>query len=298
MERICLKARAKINIALDVTAKREDGYHEMRMIMQSLAFHDRLSIKKVNKQNYLKLITNLAWLPTDERNLVYRAARYLLDMFDVSGGVFIELEKNIPVSAGLAGGSSDCAAVLIGLRNLLKLPLSNDELMEIGKRFGADVPFCMMRGTVLAEGIGERLTSLPPMPQTYVLLVKPSFSVSTRDVFKRFKLENVTEHPDIEKIIYHIVKGNIRGVCEEMCNVLETVTAVKYPIINQIKTVMRDNGAIGCLMSGSGPSVFGFFETKHAALSASNVIKSAFPRLENVYVTQTFAVSAHPTISI
>ena len=285
-----LKARAKINLALDVIRKRKDGYHDLQMIMQTLELCDTVYIKQINKPR-IKLETSLTWLPTDERNLVYRAVKIMMETYDIKGGFYIYLKKNIPVSAGLAGGSSDCAAALIGVRNLCRLSISDTELADIGKRLGADVPYCLMRGTVLAEGVGDKLKRLPKHPKVYVLLAKPPISVSTVTVFKRFSMEQVTQKPDIEKMISYLHKpAQIEPLAASLCNVLESVTCKEYPVITHIKENMMKNGALGAIMSGSGPTVFGYFRTRKEGQRAQAEIMKAFPNITEVYLTAIFNV--------
>ncbi len=286
MDSILLKARAKINLALDIKRKRPDGYHEIQTIMQTVNLYDQIFIKKIPKPQ-IKLVTNLDWLPTDHRNLVYKAAEYLFNRFHIQNGIFIKLTKNIPVSAGLGGGSADCAATLVGIRRLFNLPLTNGELLKEGTAFGADVPFCLMRGTALAEGVGEILTPLPPHPFVYVLLVKPSVSVSTASVFKEFDFNAVSSHPNIQKLIQGIQHSSLREISAQMVNVLETVTIKKHPIIDEIKGLMLENRALCAMMSGSGATVFGYFRSKRDALSAKKRIAEKL-LISDLYVTTIF----------
>lgn len=284
-----MKARAKINLALDVLGKRDDGYHDMRSIMQTLYIHDGLFIKKIHKQKF-KLVCNLKWLPVDSENLVYRAANLLIEKFDIKTGIFIELNKNIPIAAGLAGGSSDCAATLLGMRKLFNLPISNSELFEIGKSLGADIPYCMKGGTILAEGLGEVLTKIPPHPQTLVVLAKPSFSLSTATVFKKFDSTIVTERPNIDKMIVDIKNQDVTAIAKGFCNVLESVSINMHPEINRLKQIMISNNAIGSLMSGSGPTVFGYFKNKSDAISAIRAIKRDMPSTKEIFLTSVYNV--------
>ncbi len=257
-----IKARAKVNIALDILDKREDGYHELQTIMQSLELSDLVTIS-LNDTDKITIVTNSSKIPTDSSNLAYKAAEYLKETYKIPYGIEIKIEKNIPVCAGLAGGSSDCAATLKGIRNLCKLLLTDDDLCKIGEKFGADVPFCIKGGTYLAEGIGEKLTELTPFPTMFVLLAKPNIDVSTAWVYKNYNEDNVKEFPDIEKMRKDISQNNIKDICDGMCNVLESVTIKEYPIINTIKTAMLEFGALGALMSGSGPTVFGLYIYKN-----------------------------------
>lgn len=286
MEQIKIRARAKINPALDVIGKRPDGYHELNMLMQTVNLCDNITINKTRQQG-LWLTSNLSWLPCDERNLVYKAAKLIIEKYGISCGVAIELEKKIPAAAGLAGGSADCAATLIGMRNLFKLNISEEELMAMGKELGADVPYCIMRGTAQAQGIGEILTPLPPFPSTFVLLAKPPINVSTPAVFKEFDLNKVEKRPPIDEIIDCIKNNDLQGICDRMCNVLETVTITNYPIIAQIKKAMVDYGAMGSLMSGSGPTVFGFFKSYEEGIIALKHIRNTY-HVREIYLTTVF----------
>ncbi len=287
MDSIKIKAQAKINIALEVIGKRDDGYHDLRMIMQSVCLHDDIVIAKTGKYP-LKLTTNLNYLPCDERNLVFRAAKYLIDTFDIKDGVSIKLNKNIPVSAGLGGGSSDCAATLIGMRTLFGLDISDSELLTLGKTFGADVPYCLFGGCALAEGVGERLTKLKPHPDCFVVLVKPPVSVSTAAVFRDFRLSEVKKRGDLEKIIRFIDKKDLHRLAKSMFNDLESVTERRLSEITEIKRILMMYGALGSIMSGSGPTVFGFFETKFDAYRAIWEIKRTMPAIKDIFLSRIY----------
>lgn len=273
MEELRLHARAKINLGLDVLRKREDGYHEVRMIMQTIHLYDKITLSLTEKPG-IQIQTNLRYLPVNEDNLVYKAAKLLMDEFAVEQGLNIRLEKHIPVAAGMAGGSSDAAAVLVGVNRMFELGLSKKDLMTRGVKIGADVPYCVMRGTALAEGIGEKLTPLARMPQCYILIAKPKISVSTKFVYGNLRANELTEHPDIDAQIVALKAGDLRALCRAMGNVLETVTIPAYPVIGEIKKTMLECGALGSLMSGSGPTVFGIFEDKEKAERAFTVLKS------------------------
>lgn len=262
-----LKALAKINLGLDVLRRREDGYHEVRMIMQTIHLYDKIQIRKLPKPG-IEVSTNLYYLPVNENNLAYKAAKLLMDEFQITEGVHIGLKKHIPVAAGMAGGSSDAAAVLFGVNRMFRLGLSRQQLMERGVKIGADVPYCILRGTALAEGIGEKLTSLPPAPKCPVLIAKPPISVSTRMVYENLKLDESTVHPDIDAVISAIEAGDARTMAEHMGNVLESVTCVRYPMIVQLKDTMMRYGAMNAMMSGSGPTVFGLFPDRKTARTA------------------------------
>lgn len=271
MKEIKLKAKAKINLGLDVLRKREDGYHEVRMIMQTIPLYDRLTIRPA-EDDQIHIQTNRHFLSTGEDNLAYRAAKLLMDEFQIKQGVEIELAKYIPVAAGMAGGSSDAAAALVGVNKLFDLGLSTEQLMERGVKIGADVPFCVMRGTALAEGIGEKLTPLPPMPKCHILIAKPGIHVSTKFVYGNLRANELEEHPDIDGQIGALKRGDLRELARLMGNVLETVTIPAYPVIRQIKDTMKEHGALNAMMSGSGPTVFGLFEEETAAQEAYRVL--------------------------
>ena len=276
MDKIQLKALAKINLGLDVLRRREDGYHEVKMIMQTIGLHDDLEIRKT-KTPGIQVKTNLYYLPTNENNLVYKAAKLLMDEFQIQDGVSIQLKKRIPVAAGMAGGSSDGAAVLWGINQMYGLGLSMQALMERGVRLGADVPYCIQRGTALAEGIGEKLSVLPPMPKCTILIAKPGISVSTKFVYENLHANDLKpeQHPDVDSVIEAMRQKDLGLLCSRMGNVLETVTIPAYPVINEIKRTMIDNGAIGSMMSGSGPTVFGIFDSPVAAKQAMKAVRAA-----------------------
>lgn len=273
-DRIQLKALAKINLGLDVLRRREDGYHEVKMIMQTISLHDDLEIRRI-KTPEIQVKTNLYYLPTNENNLVYKAAKLLMDEFGIKEGVSIQLKKRIPVAAGMAGGSTDGAAVLWGMNQMYGLGLSRQELMERGVKLGADVPYCVQRGTALAEGIGERLSVLPSMPKCTILIAKPGISVSTKFVYENLHANDLKpeQHPDVDRMIEAMKEKNLDLLCERMGNVLETVTIPAYPVIQEIKEHMMACGAAGAMMSGSGPTVFGIFHSPMQAKAAMKDLK-------------------------
>lgn len=286
MDEMTLKALAKINLGLDVVRRREDGYHEVRMVMQTIHLYDRLTMKK-SRTPGIRIRTNLSFLPVNENNLVYRAGKLLMDEFGITEGVSVTLEKRIPVAAGMAGGSTDAAAMLYGMNRMFGLHLSRHQLMERGVKIGADVPYCIMRGTALAEGIGEKLTPLPPMVKCPVLIAKPSISVSTKFVYQNLKLDDTTRHPDIDALLKDIDTKNFDGLCHDMGNLLETVTIPHYPVIEKIKEQMIKSGAAAAMMSGSGPTVFGLFRDEETARRArSDMKKSTLAR--QVYLTTIY----------
>lgn len=286
MDEITLKALAKINLGLDVIRRREDGYHEVRMIMQTIHLYDLLEVRKI-KDPQIKIQTNLSFLPVNENNLVYRAARLLQEEFSLCGGVSVNLTKRIPVAAGMAGGSTDAAAMLYAMNQLYDLGLSRKELMERGVQIGADVPYCIMRGTALAEGIGEKLTQLPPMVKCPVLIAKPSVSVSTKFVYQNLKLDQSTTHPDIDALLSDIRGKDLDGICAHMGNILESVTIPNYPVIAKIKEKMLRSGAKASMMSGSGPTVFGLFEDGETAKAAMRDMKNS-GLARQVYLTTIY----------
>ncbi len=290
MDKIQLKALAKINLGLDVLRRREDGYHEVKMIMQTINLYDELEIRKV-KQPGIQVKTNLYYLPTNENNLVYKAAKLLMEEFRIRDGICIQLQKKIPVAAGMAGGSSDGAAVLWGINQMYGLGLSRRGLMERGVKLGADVPYCVLRGTALAEGIGEKLRTLPSMPKCYLLIAKPGISVSTRFVYENLHANDLRpeQHPDVDAMIEALEKRDLALLGSRMGNVLEEVTIPAHPVIREIKTCMMEAGALGAMMSGSGPTVFGIFENQARARKAFRAVKSA--RLAGqVYLTVPYNV--------
>ena len=274
MDSIRLKARAKINLGLDVLGKREDGYHEVRMVMQTIGIYDRLILTKIPEEE-IRITSNLAFLPVNENNLIYKAIKLLKDEYHFPGGISVDLNKFIPVAAGMAGGSTDAAAALYGMNQMFDLGLNMEQLKERGVKIGADVPYCLMRGTALAEGIGEKLTALPPMPKCPVLVAKPSVAVSTKFVYENLHLENDPPHPDIDRLLEDIRKKDLQSTAQDMGNILETVTVAHYPEIASLKEIMKEHGALNALMSGSGPTVFGLFEDEKTAKRAYRAVKES-----------------------
>lgn len=288
MREMELKALAKINLGLDVLGRRENGYHDVRMIMQSIYLYDNVFLKKKEEPG-IDLKTNLYFLPVNENNIAYQAAELLMKEFDIPGGISITLKKHIPVAAGMAGGSTNAAAVLFGMNKMYDLSLSMEELMERGLKLGADVPYCIMRGTVLAEGIGEKLTELPALMKCVVLIAKPPISVSTKDVYEALDSKDSWNHPDIDGIMVGLRVGSLRKVAACMGNVLEQVTVQNYPVIDDIKRVMIEEGALNAMMSGSGPTVFGIFEERYVAKKAQKRIYD-LGLARQVYVTNVHGV--------
>lgn len=269
------RAYAKINLGLDVVKRLPDGYHQVKMIMQNIGIHDELTFEKA--EHTVTILTDSEELPTDENNLIYKAAMYLFDKYSISSGLRVRLRKNIPIAAGLAGGSTDAAATLKGINILFGLGLSTEELMKHGSAIGADVPYCILGGTALAEGIGEKLTPLPPIPACHILVAKPEINVSTKYVYEHLDLQAVTRHPDINGMTAAIKAGQLDGITNRMENVLETVTVPAYPVIADIKERMLCLGAENSLMSGSGPTVFGIFRDRDTAEAAYGEIVNSNP---------------------
>ena len=273
METLKLNAYAKINLGLDVIGRLPNGYHEVKMIMQSVGICDELAFEK--QPSGITVTTDSGDLPTDENNLIYRAAKLLLDTCAVKEGVRIHLTKRIPIAAGMAGGSTDAAATLKAVNQLFRFGKTKEELMELGVKIGADVPYCILGGTALAEGIGERLTPLPPMPNCHLLVAKPDINVSTKYVYTTLDAAPILFHPDIDGMTAAIFAGDLTGITAKLGNVLETVTVPAHPIISKIKEKFLELGSDGVLMSGSGPTVFGIFSDKTAAEKAYASMKQS-----------------------
>ncbi len=286
MDRIRLKARAKINLGLDVLGKREDGYHEVRMVMQTIGIYDRLILTKIPEEE-IRITSNLAFLPVNENNLIYKAIKLLKDEYHFPGGVSVDLNKFIPVAAGMAGGSTDAASTMFGVNRLFGLNLSMGKMMELGVRLGADVPYCVMRGTALAEGIGEKLTRITPVPHMWILIAKPQINVSTRLVYEQLDMGGIQKHPDIDGIIRAIEAQDVVRIAQSMGNVLENVTVPLYPVIETIKQDMLSHGAINAMMSGSGPTVFGIFPDEQTTLACQAFLKKKGDARQ-VYITENF----------
>lgn len=277
---------AKINLGLDVLRRRSDGYHDLRMIMQTVYLYDQIEIAE-KEASGITLTTNTGYLPVNEDNLVYKAAKLLMEEFGIEQGVRIHLKKYIPVAAGLAGGSSDAAAVLIGINRMFRLGLSKEDLKKRSVKIGADVPYCIMRGTALAEGIGDVLTPLPAAPDMHVVLAKPPIHVSTGFVYTNLKADQLAYHPDIDAQVDAIRAGDGYAMAKLMGNVLETVTIPAYPVIEEIKEEMKRAGALGAMMSGSGPTVFGLFDDAKKAQAAYEGLRNG-SLARNVYLTKFF----------
>lgn len=288
MKIVKVRAHGKINLALDVLRKRDDGYHEVRMIMQSVGIYDRVEIRHMGRSRtgkyQIEIETNLRFLPNNENNLAYKAAAILMEEFGIDAHIIINIKKMIPVAAGMAGGSADCAAVLKGINQMFGLGLSLEDLKARGVKLGADIPYCLMGGTALSEGIGEVLTPLSPMPACYIVLAKPHVNVSTKFVYTNLKANELPYHPDIDGMIQSINNNDLYGMAERLGNVLETVTEKEYPVINQIKNKMKELGAINSIMSGSGPTVFGIFDDLEKAKKTYTYLKAS-EYCRQVYIT-------------
>lgn len=287
-----LKAYGKVNLGLDVIRRREDGYHEVRMIMQTVKLYDRIILER-NHSGNISLRTNLPYLPVNEKNLVYRAIDIIRREYGIKDGVSANIIKRIPVAAGMAGGSTDAAAAFVGMNQLFSLNITQEKLMEYGVSLGADIPYCIMRGTALSEGIGEILTPLPPVPGCWFLIVKPGFSMSTKFVYEHLTLDEHTAHPDIDGMVSALKNHDLTGVTDRMGNVLEQVTKQHYLAIDELKTIMKKNGALNALMSGSGPTVFGIFTSKEEAEHAARACRR-HPAVRQTAVVRPFNKSLHP----
>ncbi len=268
------KAYAKINLGLDVTGKRDDGYHIVRMIMQNVDLYDTLVFED-NDSGEIHLTASSDKIPTDDRNLICKVARQLRETYGVSKGADIHLEKRIPVAAGMAGGSTDGAAAYVALNELWGLGLDKKKLCELAVKLGADIPYCIIGGTALAEGIGEELTTIADMPDCYILIAKPAIDVSTGWVYTELDSKEIVEHPDIDGIRRAIEDGDLNKMCELIGNVLEPVTAGKYSEIGEIESIMENNGAIRAFMTGSGPTVFGIYADEAKAKDSFNAVKES-----------------------
>ena len=289
--KIELQAYGKVNLGLDVLRRRPDGYHEVKMIMQTVKLHDTLTFETVD-EDVIVLSTNADELPVNEDNLVYKACRMLKQEYQITRGIRVFLQKELPVAAGMAGGSADAAAALIGMNKIFDLQIPKHKLMEYGVKLGADVPYCIMRGTALSEGIGEILTELPAPPQCHLVIAKPQISVSTKAVYGKLRVNELApeEHPDIDGMTEAIRNGDLDGVISRLGNVLETVTIPDHPEIARIKSMMMENGACGSLMSGSGPTVFGIYKDRELAEKTCQALKEADDgRLtRQVYLTEFY----------
>lgn len=276
------RAPAKINLTLDVLRKREDGYHEVEMVMTHIDLADRLELEELPRDTII-ISSQAGYIPLDEKNLAFQAAKLIKERYSVRKGVYIHLDKRIPVSAGLAGGSADAAATLRGLNRLWQLKISEEELCKLAEELGSDVPFCVVGGTVVARGRGEQLTRIPSMPPSWVVLAKPPVHVSTADVYGRLRLDQATSKPKTRDMVEAIRKGSFKEICASLGNMLEEVTMPMVPEVRQIKEAMLKLGADGALMSGSGPSVFALVQRESKAARIYNGLRGF---CKDVYVVR------------
>ncbi len=281
MEELTMESYGKINLFLDVLYKREDGYHELNTVMQQISLKDKLTFREI--ESGIKLESFGLKIPLDSTNLVYKAWEYLKDLSGVEKGIHIIIEKNIPVAAGLAGGSSNAAATLKALNQLWNLNLSLEELMKIGGKIGADIPFCLLGGTALAQGIGDVLTPLKSFNDIHILLGNPGIGVSSEYAYSKINLEE-KDHLDISKLIEYMDKKDIKSVASSLENIMETFIIEEHPIIQQIKDNMISSGALGTLMSGSGPTVFGIYQDEESIIEAK---KKLLKIIDKVYICKT-----------
>lgn len=284
MDKLLLKAYGKINLGLDVIRKRPDGYHDLDMIMQMVDVYDDIIIeKKAGEEIVVK--ADAAVLSNGKDNLAYMAAKMLFDEFGIKSGVEITIHKRIPIAGGMAGGSSDCATTLIGINEMFNLGLSKQQLMERGVKLGADVPYCVLGGTAIARGIGEVLTPLPTPPQCHVIIAKPPISVSTAYVYGHIRPDEITKIPDIEQMTLAIKEQDLNKLSDLLYNVMEEVTVSEYPVIEKLKSIMLEKGALNSIMSGSGPTVFGLFDDREKAQAAMKALDSK-ELTEQLYLTK------------
>lgn len=284
MDKLELKAYGKINLGLDVIRKRPDGYHDLDMVMQMVDVYDDVILTRLEGTEIV-VRTDTTVLSNGKDNLAYMAAKMLMDEFGIAQGLEITIRKRIPIAGGMAGGSSDCAATLKGVNQMFDLGLGKEELMERGVRLGADVPYCILGGTAIARGIGEILTPLPTPPKCHVIIAKPPVSVSTAFVYGNIKPDKIEKRPDIEAMVSAIKAQNLYKLAESLYNVMEDITVPKYPIIQEIKTVMLENGALNSIMSGSGPTVFGLYDDIEKAEQTVELLK-AKELTEQLYLTE------------
>lgn len=285
MERIQLKAYGKINLGLDVIRKRADGYHDLAMIMQTVGVYDDIIISKTDKPGEIKVETDKMTLSNGKDNLAYMAAKILLEEFRIRQGINIHINKRIPIAGGMAGGSADCAATLKGINAMFNLKLDKKELMERGVKLGADVPYCILGGTAVAKGIGDILMPLPKAPECHVIIAKPPVSVSTAYVYGHIRPDEITEHPDIEGMAKAILDQDLYKMASLLYNVMEDVTVPEYPVIQEIKDILLEEGALNSIMSGSGPTVFGIFDSLEKAQNAEKVLNEK-GLTEQLYLTE------------
>lgn len=285
MDKLALKAYGKINLGLDVLRKRPDGYHDLKMIMQMVDVYDDIIITKTDRKDEIIVATDKFVLENEKGNLAYMAAKLLFDEFDIHQGIEIKINKRIPIAGGMAGGSSDCATTLMGINKMFDLKLSKEDLMKRGVKLGADVPYCVLGKTAIAEGIGEILTPLPTPPSCYVIIAKPPVSVSTAFVYGNIRPDEITKRPDIDGMAEAIKNGDLYKMSSLLYNVMEDVTVPEYPIIADIKKMMIENGALNSIMSGSGPTVFGIYDNLEKAENTMKLLKKS-NLTEQLYLTK------------
>ena len=291
MEKLNYKARAKINLALDVCRRLENGYHEIKTVMQSVNLYDELEFKRRRDPDIILSVDSRYELGDLGNNLIFRAAKFMKEYYGIRQGIEIHLKKTIPVAAGMAGGSTDAAATMLAMNEMFALGLDKEELMRQALRLGTDIPFCILGGTALAEGIGEKLTPLSAPPNASLLVVKPPIMVSTKWVYETLKINQIAKHPDIDGMTASLEEGDLEGIASYMENVMEGVTERKNKVITEIKTMMREQGAYNALMSGSGPSVFGIFPKEEQAQAAAKTIRSALKAKKmtsQIFVTEFY----------
>ena len=281
--RAIARSYAKINLTLDITGKRDDGYHNVEMIMQTVSLFDLIILDKTSGE--IGISTNLKYLPNNDKNIAYKAVSLFREKTGIRGGAKIIIHKNIPVAAGLAGGSGNAAAVLCALNLLYNTNLSADELFKMGAKLGADVTYCIMGGTYLASGIGDILTPLPAAYEAYILLVKPPINVSTQSIYAKMDAAQITRRPDTAAMMEALKNGNLQAIADNLCNVMETVTQAQYPEIRGIKAKMVSNGALGAVMSGSGPTVFGIFDDYMKAKASADSFSYQY---KDVYIARLY----------
>lgn len=274
MDKMRCEARAKINLGLDICGRLDNGYHIVKMVMQTVDIYDVLEFKKRKEPDIILSVDSHDTLGDIANNLIFRAAKLMVEHYSIKEGIEISLKKNIPVAAGMAGGSTDAATTMLAMNELFDLGQTKEQLMELAVRLGADIPFCIMGGTALAEGIGEKLTRLPAPPKAYLLIAKPPVMVSTKEVYERLDSKEITSHPDIDGMMQALEEGSLSGITDRLGNVLENVTVELYPVIEEIKAFMKEHGAINALMSGSGPTVFGIFDHEERAREAARALEA------------------------
>jgi 4-diphosphocytidyl-2-C-methyl-D-erythritol kinase len=283
-----LNAYAKVNLTLDVGQERPDGYHEIESVMHTIALHDSITLRETGAGTEV-IVRDGEGVPADQRNLVARTAELLREMFGVTRPLQIELTKRIPVAAGLGGGSSDAAMTLLGLAQMWKLRLDGREMLALATRLGADVPFFLEGGGAVARGKGERITYLPPLPTTWMVLARPRIEISTAWAYRQLPPGGVATHPDTAAMIEAVKREDVRAVGRLLCNVFEEVMIQQYPIIAELKARILRGEAYGAAMSGTGPTVFGLMANEAAARKMADDLR-ALPDVD-VYVTRTFAES-------